>query len=52
MSPRAQAKQVMVALVKVSPETERAIREGVEAIQRGESRTLSREELDRWGGDG
>jgi hypothetical protein len=37
-----------VELVKVSPATEQAIREGVQAIQRGgETRALTRAELDR-----
>ncbi len=48
VSPRTKSKSAKVAVVKVSPSTEKAIREGVEAIRRGEAHTLSREELDRW----
>ena len=48
MSPRARSKPVKVELVMVSPATEQAIREGVQAIQRGgETRALTRAELDR-----
>ncbi len=48
MSPRARPEPVKVELVKVSPATERAIREGVRAIQRGgNTRALTRSELDR-----
>jgi hypothetical protein len=48
VSPRARAKPVKVELVKVSPATEQAIREGLQAIQRGETHELTRAELDRW----
>ena len=42
------SKPAEAALAKLSPSTEKAIREGTEAIRRGESSTLTREELDRW----
>jgi hypothetical protein len=48
MTPRARPKPVKVELVKVSPATERAIREGVQALQRGgATRALTPAELER-----